>query len=113
MCGIPYTKNWRMKYDILKTNEFEDWLASQQPKTRAIILARLDHVSIGHFGDHKRFEGLIELRWLNGTRVYSFLWGQAIVVALYGGNKNGQNRGIKKAKKIRDEVLEGVRTIRK
>ena len=38
-------------------------------------------LSLGHFGDHKRFEGLIELRWKNGTRVYSFMWGNTIVVA--------------------------------
>ncbi len=102
-----------MKYQILKTSEFEKWLTDQQPKLRTQILARLDLVAMGHFGNHKRFEGLIELRWLNGTRVYSFLWGSAIVVALYGGNKNAQNRDIQKAKKIRDEVLEGTRTIRK
>ena len=83
------------------------------PKTRAIVIARLDMISIGHFGDHKRFDGLIELRWFNGTRVYSFMWGDSIVVAVYGGNKNGQSRDIKKAKKIRDEVLEGARAIHK
>ncbi len=49
------------KFDVLKTTEFEDWLSDQQPKLRSIILARLDLVSVGHFGDHKRFEGLIEL----------------------------------------------------
>jgi putative addiction module killer protein len=102
-----------MRFEILTTDEFDAWLSEQQPKTRAIIKARLDHISLGHFGDHKRFEGLIELRWKNGTRVYSFHWGQAIVVALYGGNKHGQDRDIKKAKKIRDEVLEGLRPVRK
>ncbi len=70
-------------------------------------------ISLGHFGDHKRFEGLIELRWHNGTRVYAFHWGHAVIVALYGGNKHAQNRDIKKAKKIRDEVLEGIRTLQK
>ena len=54
--------------------------------------------------------GLIELRWLNGIRVYSFLWGDSVIIALYGGNKNGQDKDIRKAKKIRDEVLEGTRT---
>lgn len=111
MCGISYTDS--MEYEILKTREFEDWLEEQQPKTRAQVLARLDLLGLGHFGNHKRFEGLIELRWLNGTRVYSFLWGAAIVVALYGGNKNAQDRDIKKAKKIRDEILEGSQTFRK
>jgi putative addiction module killer protein len=100
-----------MKYKVLKTKEFDEWLQDQQPKTRVQILARLDLISVGHFGDHKRFEGLIELRWLNGIRVYSFLWGSTIVVALYGGNKHAQNRDIQKAKKIRNEILEGSRTI--
>lgn len=102
-----------MKYEVLKTEEFEEWLADQQLKTRTQILARLDLLSLGHFGDHKRFDGLIELRWLNGTRVYSFLWGSAIVVALYGGNKHAQDRDIRKAKKIRDQILEGSRALRK
>ena len=110
MCGLPYNANMK-QLQILKTPEFIAWLNKQAPKTKAIITARLDMLSLGHFGDHKRFEGLIELRWKNGTRVYSFMWGNTIVVALNGGNKNGQDRDIKKAKKIRDEVLEGTRTI--
>jgi putative addiction module killer protein len=100
-----------MSYRILKTVEFEKWLEKEPIKHRAQILARLDLVSLGHFGNHKRFEGLIELRWLNGTRVYSFLWGSVFVVVLFGGNKNAQNRDIKKAKKIREEILEGTRTL--
>ena len=111
MRDMPHNINVRKNLDVLKTDEFEDWLSQQQPKVRTLVLARLDLVSLGHFGNHKRFEGLIELKWLNGTRVYTFMWGNAIVVALYGGNKNGQNRDIKKAKKIRDEVLEGTRTL--
>jgi putative addiction module killer protein len=100
-------------YQVLTTNEFDDWLESQAPKSRVILKARLDLLAIGHFGDHKRFEGLIELRWKNGNRVYCFLWGSSIVIALYGGNKNGQSKDIKKAKKIRDEVLEGSRALHK
>jgi putative addiction module killer protein len=99
--------------EVLRTDEFDLWLSKQPPKTRTIILARLDMLSLGYFGDHKRFEGLIELRWKNGTRVYSFMWGDAIVIALNGGNKNGQDRDIKKAQKIRNEILEGSRSIQK
>ena len=99
--------------EVLRTDEFDSWLSKQPPKTRAIILARLDMLTLGHFSDHKRFEGLIELRWKNGIRVYSFMWGDAIVIALNGGNKNGHDRDIKKAKKIRNEILEGSRPIQK
>lgn len=110
LCGIMHNKEVT-KYQVLKTSEFEHWLDRLPPKTKSIMIARLDMISIGHFGDHKRFEGLLELRWMNGIRVYSFFWGTNIVVALHGGNKNGQDRDIKKAKKIRDQVLEGTRTI--
>ena len=98
-------------FKVLTTSEFDSWLEDLPIKARTIVKARLDMVSISHFGDHKRFDGLIELRWKNGTRVYCFMWGATIVVASYGGNKNGQSKDIKKAKKIRDEVLEGLRTV--
>ena len=110
---MSYTHSEVALYEVLTTTEFDEWLGSQPPKTKVIIKARLDLVAIGHLGDYKRFEGLIELRWKNGNRVYSFMWGSSIVVALYGGNKNGQSKDIKKAKKIRDEVLEGSRAIHK
>ncbi len=102
-----------MTYQILKTSEFEHWLSKQQPKIKILVTARLDLLSVGHFGDHKRFEGLIELRWKNGTRVYTFMWSNAIVVALNGGNKNAQSKDIKKAVKIRNEILEGSRSVQK
>jgi putative addiction module killer protein len=102
-----------MMYQILKTSEFEHWLSKQQPKIKTLVTARLDLLSVGHFGDHKRFEGLIELRWKNGTRVYTFMWSDAIVVALNGGNKNAQSKDIKKAVKIRNEILEGSRSVQK
>jgi len=114
LCAIYRTiENVQTKLEVLKTNEFESWLEDQQPKVKTLVLARLDLISLGHFGNHKRFDGLIELKWVNGTRVYTFMWGKAVVVALYGGNKNGQSRDIKKAKKIRDEVLKGSRTFHK
>ena len=68
MCGMAYTKDGA-KFEVLKTVEFEDWLKDQPPKLCTIIKARLDLISIGHFGNHRRFEGFIELKWLNGTRI--------------------------------------------
>ncbi len=97
----------------MKTDEFEFWLSRLPPKTRTLVKARLDLIAIGHFGNHKRFDGLIELKWLSGMRVYMFMWSNVVIVALYGGNKNGQSKDIKKAKKIREEVFEGTRTIYK
>jgi putative component of toxin-antitoxin plasmid stabilization module len=62
------------KYNVLKTDEFEIWLNAQAPKSRLIIKSRLELIAIGHFGNHKRFDNIIELRWINGTRIYSFIW---------------------------------------
>lgn len=76
-CAVYRTLRPVKKLEILKTAEFEDWLKEQAPKLRTMIQARLDLVSLGHFGNHKRFDGLIELKWLNGTRIYLFLWGSS------------------------------------
>jgi putative addiction module killer protein len=107
---VPYNHKLR-RFRVLTTVEFDNWLEDQTPKTRTIIKARLDLISVGHFGDHKRFEGLIELRWVNGNRLYAFNWENSVIVALYGGTKHAQVRDIKKAKKIRDEIIKGIRTL--
>ncbi len=112
MCGMPYNHKIG-RFRVLTTWEFDSWIEDQTPKTRIIIRARLDLICLGHFGDHKRFEGLIELRWANGNRLYAFNWENSVIVALYGGNKHAQERDIKKAKKIRDQILKGLRTIQK
>ncbi len=99
------------KLKVLKTLEFEKWFSKLERKSQAIVTARLDLLSLGHFGNHKRFQGLIELKWKNGIRVYSFMWGSAIIITLNGGGKNGQKKDIEKAKKIRNEILEGTRSV--
>jgi len=102
-----------VEYDIIVTQEFDDWLESESIITRRRVKARIDNVAIGHFGLHKRFDGLIELKWLNGLRVYMFIWESTVIVALNGGNKNGQSYDIQKTKKIQSEILTGVRTLLK
>jgi hypothetical protein len=42
--GLDREKNGG-EVDVLKTAEFEDWLAEQQPKLRTLVLSRLDLVS--------------------------------------------------------------------
>jgi putative addiction module killer protein len=102
-----------IKFTVLITEIFDEWISQLSPKLKTLVIARLDRLSGGHFGDYKRFEGLIELRWLNGMRVYGFIHENKIVIALNGGNKNGQDKDIKKAKKIREEILTGTRSISK
>lgn len=95
-----------MKYQILKSFEFIEWLEQQNPKTQEIINARLDRIhNEGHFGLVHRFDGLIELKWISGIRVYTFIHEEVILIVLFGGNKNGQDKDIQKAKKIRQSIF--------
>jgi putative addiction module killer protein len=94
-------------YHVYKTDEFNHWLNQQQVRIKVIIISRMDMMCLGHFGDHKRFDGLVEFRWKNGTRVYACLLKRTNIVVLYGGNKNGQQKDIERAKKIRQKVLAG------
>ncbi len=61
---------------VLTTKEFDRWLEKQSKKLKAMIISRLDLLTLKHFGNHKRFDGLIEFKWKNGTRIYSFMWGR-------------------------------------
>ena len=93
-----------MKYEILLTLEFEEWIASQTKKEQSQIDDRLSHIAFeGHFGDHKSVSddnSVWELRWANGRRVYYSYIPHLKVLMLLGGNKNGQTKDIAKASRI-------------
>lgn len=85
------------------------WYGKQNRKTKVIINARLDRIQIdGHFGFTNQFDGLVELKWTSGMRVYTFVHNQIVVVVLYGGNKNAQGKDIKKAKRLKEDFLRGT-----
>lgn len=88
---------------------FSDWLSKETPKSRAQIEDRLSRIrDFGHFGDAKNLgDGLAELKWGNGRRVYfatSIDHEGRIIVLILGGNKNGQDKDIEKAKKILSKI---------
>ena len=96
-----------MKFELLRTAEFDDWFKKQPPKTRVIIEARFDRLeSEGHWGFVNKFDGLIELKWPSGLRIYTARYDSLIIIALNGGNKNGQSKDIKKAKNILSRYIE-------
>ncbi len=80
---------------------FGEWLAGLKDiRTRAKILARIDRLSAGNFGDCKALrDGLFELRidWGPGYRVYYALVGKECVLLLCGGDKRKQSSDIKRA----------------
>jgi len=90
---------------LKRTSEYIDWYESQRPKERAQIAKRLANIEEhGHFGTHKDLgDFLAELKWTNGRRVYYSILEDdkgELTLLILGGNKNGQDADIKKAKKI-------------
>lgn len=81
---------------------FEQWLRSLRDKqTKARILARIDRVRLGNFGDCESVgAGVYELRIHvgSGYRIYFALHGLELVLLLCGGDKSTQARDIEKAK---------------
>jgi len=71
------------------------------------VLARLDRLKNGNFGDFKRIDkNLFELRFFfgSGLRIYYTICGKQIVLLLVGGDKSSQSKDIKHAKQILDEL---------
>lgn len=85
---------------INKTKEFQSWFASLTIKEQLKIESRLDRIhNFEHFGDTKGLSnGLAELRWTNGWRVYFVKEKSTIILLLNGGNKNAQKKDIEKAR---------------
>ncbi|SKB42519.1 type II toxin-antitoxin system RelE/ParE family toxin [Maribacter arcticus] len=90
---------------IEKTIEFDKWLRKLKDlKGKAKILFRIQKLeSDEHFGDCKPVgDGIRELRvnFAKGYRVYFKEKDGKIIVLLIGGDKSTQQKDIKKAKEI-------------
>ena len=85
---------------VIRSTEFERWLSTESAKIQALVEARVFRIEhYDHFGDAKHLgEGLSELRWKNGLRVYFARVGSRTIVLLHGGGKNDQKNDIKKAR---------------
>jgi putative addiction module killer protein len=98
-----------MKYRTVRTEEFCDWLLNESLKAQVQIEKRISNIETdGHFGIIKEdlVEGVCELKWKNGRRVYYAYLLEDNILLLLGGNKNGQNYDIKQAQKILKEYTE-------
>ena len=90
---------------VRATPEYREWFASLPEHLRLLVRDRLDRIrEEDYFGDAKSLgDGLFELRWRNGTRVYfthSRIESGRLAILLLGGDKHGQNRDIGKARNI-------------
>lgn len=93
-----------MEYELVSTETFNKWLAGlRDAVARRRIVARLDRVAGGNFGDCKPLgDGLFELRLFfgSGFRIYYALRGQQVVLLLMGGDKSTQERDIEEARAL-------------
>lgn len=89
-----------MRFSFVITDQFQNWFLCQAPKVKAQIEQRLSRIkNDGHFGSVKDLRnGLAELKFNNGNRIYYALTSQTEILLILGGNKNGQDKDIKKAK---------------
>ena len=88
-----------------KTKEFDKWLKKLNDlQAKAKILFRIQKLEKDeHFGDCKPVgDGISELRinFAKGYRVYFKEKDEKIIILLIGGDKSSQDKDIKKAKEI-------------
>ena len=88
-------------YEIRKTDVFVRWLDNLGDRRgRAKILARLDRVAEGNLGDTKPVgDGVAEFRisFGPGYRMYYTKRRNIVVILLLGGDKSTQEKDIKRA----------------
>ena len=90
---------------IQKTSELDKWLRKLSDlKAKAKILFRIQQLENDeHFGDCKSVgDGIKELRinFAKGYRIYFKEKDEKIIILLIGGDKSSQDKDIKKAKEI-------------
>jgi putative addiction module killer protein len=95
--------------EVVETETFSKWLrALRDPLGRRSVLRRIARiVSTDNFGDYAGVgDGVSELRVDVGPgyRVYYALRGGLVVLLLCGGDKDSQERDIKRAKEMAAEL---------
>jgi putative addiction module killer protein len=95
-------------YILRQTQEFQDWLDGLKDLRAQIrIVARLRHAEAGNLGDWKSVGGDVSEMRIDvgpGYRLYFTPRGRLLIIMLAGGDKSTQNRDIKRAQGILDQL---------
>lgn len=86
---------------------FDDWLDRLKDMSgRIAIVRRLERAANGNYGDHKRFDNIIEFRidMGPGYRVYAIERGAELIIVMTGGDKKSQKKDIAKAIALSKEL---------
>jgi putative addiction module killer protein len=89
-----------MIYSIYLLPQYEEWFDLQTQKSKLQIEKRLSKIEQeGYFGHIRDLgDGLIELKFNDGRRIYYTIIPVNNILLLLGGGKNGQDSDIRKAK---------------
>ncbi|MCL2009781.1 MAG: hypothetical protein FWG71_04460 [Synergistaceae bacterium] len=100
--GEMESKSRRIKYyrTIEGKIPFLHWFDSlRNLTTKDDIRSRLNRVKLGNYGDCKSVgEGVLELRFRSGVRIYFSEIGGIVVLLFCGGDKNTQDEDVTRAK---------------
>ena len=103
ICSIYATLNSTMNWKIYKTTEYLKWFDGLAKDRKAQLIFRLQKiVEHGYLGNSRALgDGLFELKFNDGMRVYFCFSGKQIILLLIGGDKHGQEKDIKKARNLK------------
>ncbi|WP_320197009.1 type II toxin-antitoxin system RelE/ParE family toxin (plasmid) [Agrobacterium rosae] len=97
-------------FTIRRTRDYADWIKTLKDfRAQARIADRIDRLAAGNPGDVKPVgEGVSELRvnYGPGYRVYFVPDGSVVYVLLCGGDKSTQDKDIRLAKKLAQQLKE-------
>ncbi len=95
---------------IQQTETYAKWFAGLRDRVaRARIDLRIRRLSLGNAGDTKPVgEGVSELRVDHGPgyRIYFIQRGEVVIVLLAGGDKSTQDKDIRNAKALANDLKE-------
>lgn len=85
---------------IREEKGFANWFDSLTKKEQTKVASRLEKIkNEGYFGDVSPIsDGISELRWKNGWRVYFIVSTTNTIILIQGGKKNDQKKDIKKTR---------------
>ncbi|MCK4619942.1 MAG: type II toxin-antitoxin system RelE/ParE family toxin [Desulfobacterales bacterium] len=97
-----------MKYELRSSKQYDKWFAKLKDSSIKIkVLARLDRVENGNFGDFKQIgSDLFELRFFfgSGLRIYYTIQEGRVLFLLAGGDKSTQSKDIERAAELLNEL---------
>lgn len=96
-------------YKTLKNKcPYLEWYNSLDKSVRLIVDRKIDRIRLGNIGNHKKFDNITEIKFVEGAgyRIYAYEYDDVVIIFLSAGDKSRQSRDIRLAKKYLQEFNE-------